>query len=312
MRYVPQRLLVSLLFALGLFVIGTPKASADGCLLDDGATGGGGVVGSDYDCIFNGGLFDVIQPHPTGTGVIDSFLRVQQNGTEEAFNSSTRPIMCDGAECDDYKTDPNFTTDLLTSAVPITTIDGQDYLTFYLDINEPTGGAQRYLTLDQLRIYGADEGGFAEYFSDDGNAATTTDGVVGANLLFDLDWGGGTNWINLDYFLVGGGSGYGDMVALIPVTQEFLDTYEYIYLYSQFGCSADCTTSGSWDPTKKYKSADGFEEWWVPAGGGGGTDPVTPVPEPGTLALVATGIAIAIRRRKRNEAGLRPMSARIP
>lgn len=296
MRYVPKRLLIGLVFATGILLFGAPDASADGCLLDNG---------SGYDCAYNGGLFDVVQPHPTGTGVIDSFLRVQQNGTEEAFNSDARPITCDGAGCDDYKTDPNFTTDLLTADVPIYTDPntGQLYLTFYLDINEPTGNTQRYLTLDQLTIYGASEGGLNTYTSgateqNPGTISSSTTGTT-ADLLFDLD-SGQDNWINLDYFLVGGGSGYGDMLAYIPVTQAFLDSHEYIYLYSQFGCTSavtNCTTSGGFSATKRYKSADGFEEWWVPSNGGGGTGPSSPVPEPGTLALLATGLAVAGRKR---------------
>src|SRR5689334_18753192 len=107
-----RRLLPSLLFTascvLGFSVFSASSASAAGCDLYDAAS----------SCVFNGGVFNVVGPHPTGTGVIDSFLRLQQAGGEEGFNTGARPMSCDGRTCDDL-TDPNFTRNLLSSAVPI-------------------------------------------------------------------------------------------------------------------------------------------------------------------------------------------------
>src|SRR6476660_8264052 len=133
------RFIGGLAIMLGLVA---PRAWASGCNL----------YTSSASCTFNNGVFNVVGPHPTGTGVIDSFLRVQQKGAEEGFNTGARPMTCDTRTCDD-KTDPNFTRNLLSSTVPVVNIGGTDYRAFYLDINESAGGSQNYLTLDQVEIY---------------------------------------------------------------------------------------------------------------------------------------------------------------
>ena len=136
-----RRITVALGLAAGVLFFAA-DASASGCNL----------YTSGSSCTFNGGVFNVVGPHPTGTGVIDSFLRVQQKGAEEGFNTGARPMTCDTRTCDD-KTDPNFTQNLLSSTVPIVNIGGTDYRAFYLDINEPAERSQNYLTLDQVEIY---------------------------------------------------------------------------------------------------------------------------------------------------------------
>src|SRR5262245_24901908 len=86
MRQSCRRLIFTLGFAVILSVLSAPKAFASGCNLDTVTTG------SNYLCTAfgSGALFQVVQPHPTGTGVIDSFLRVQMNGTEQGFNTDYR------------------------------------------------------------------------------------------------------------------------------------------------------------------------------------------------------------------------------
>src|SRR5438876_10749791 len=110
MNYFVRRIMVVLGFA-AVVVFLTTDASASGCNLYTNSS----------SCTFNAGVFNVVGPHPTGTGVIDSFLRVQQKGAEEGFNTAARPMLCDGRTCDD-KTDPNFTRDLLSSSVPVVNI----------------------------------------------------------------------------------------------------------------------------------------------------------------------------------------------
>src|SRR5881227_1667240 len=113
MKSISRRLLIGAGLALVALLITAPRAAASDCDL----------YATTDSCLFNGGIYDVVGPHPTGTGVIQSFLRVQQKGTEEGFNTNARPMLCDGRTCDD-KTDPNFTRNLLTSAVPIVNING--------------------------------------------------------------------------------------------------------------------------------------------------------------------------------------------
>lgn len=293
MERVGRRLLVTvgMVIALGLVA---PRAWASGCNL----------YASSSTCAFNGGVYNVVGPHPTGTGVIDSFLRVQQKGAEEGFNTSARPMMCDGRVCDD-KTDPNFTRDLLSSSVPIVTINGTQYRAFYLDINEPAGGGQNYLTLDQVEIFVSNTAGLSSHTS----VAPGYGALAGATKVYDMETGSGDNWVNLDYLLVGGGSGYGDMVLYVPNSVAF-STNQYVYLYSEFGCGGTFTASlacGS-GSNKKYQSQAGFEEWWVP--GSTTTVGTSAVPEPGTLLLFGSGlIGVAKHYRRRRSAAkfLRPV-----
>jgi hypothetical protein len=271
-----RRLTIALGFATAVLLF-TTDASASGCNLYQTTS----------SCTYNAGIFNVVGPHPTGTGVIDSFLRVQQKGAEEGFNTSARPMLCDGRTCDD-KTDPNFTRDLLSASVPIVNINGTDYRAFYLDINEPANSGPNYLTLDQVEIYVSNSAGLTTHISGSPGYGTLT----GATKVYDMETGSGDNWVNLDYLLVGGGSGYGDMVLYIPDSVAF-QSNQYVYLYSEFGCGGAFVASLSCG-NKKYASQAGFEEWWVP--GSNTTTGTSTVPEPASLLLCGTGLLFVAKR----------------
>jgi hypothetical protein len=278
MRNMARRLLITAGFAV-VFGLTAPHAWASGCDLYTLSS----------SCAFNGGVFNVVGPQPTGTGTINSFLRVQQKGAEEGFNTGFRPMACDGRTCDD-KTDPNYTRNLLSSAVP--TQNG--FRQFFLDINEPgtVTGNQNLLTLDKLEVYVSN--------SPDLNTHTTgvPDSLTGATQVYDMETGNTDNWVNLDYNLVGGGSGKGDMVLFVPDSPLFTSN-SYVYLYSEFGCGATFTASMSCGngANTKYQSQAGFEEWWVASANNTTTTPG--VPEPATLLLCGTGLMLARRYRRR-------------
>jgi len=280
------RLLRRICVALGLaasVLFFTTDASASGCNL----------YVSSSTCTYNTGVFNVVGPHPTGTGVIDSFLRVQQNGAEEGFNTGARPMYCDGRVCDD-KTDPNFTRNLLSSSVPIVNINGTDYRAFYLDINEPAGSTQNYLTLDAVEIYVSNTANLTTHTTTGSPSFGT---LTGASKVYDLDSGSTDNWINLDYLLVGGGSGWGDMVLYVPNSVAF-STNQYVYLYSEFGCGGTFTASLSCGngSNRKYASQAGFEEWWVPGSTTTTTTGTATAPEPASLLLCGTGLLFVAKR----------------
>jgi len=179
-----------------------------------------------------GGRFQQYDAQPTGTGQIDSFLRIQgrsaQSATQAGFNTSARPL-----QFQENKS-PQFTRDLLTGDVPVVTINGVRYREFLLDINQKA--SQPLLSLDQLKVFVADAGGRTGY-----DAATGT--LSGLAPVYDLD-ATGDNRVVLDYRL-NHGSGSGDMLFHVP--EAVLAGGAYVYVYSKFG--------------EQYASNAGFQEW---------------------------------------------------
>src|SRR5262252_9181811 len=43
----------------------------------------------------NGAIFDQSDAHPTGSGVIQSFVRIQGTGVEQGYNTDARPLQLD-------------------------------------------------------------------------------------------------------------------------------------------------------------------------------------------------------------------------
>ena len=229
------------------------------------------VAGSTCQPFAGGAIYSQVLPQPTGTGYVDPFLRLQNNGNEKGYNTSADYIAGGGMDFQtgyDQKDPLNYTHDLLLSEVPIVnkTVNGvtSAYREFLLDINEPSGGSQELLSLDELQIFLSPVGmlgvqGQSEYDPTGNGGKGTLDGL---NAIYDLDTGG-NNYILLNYAL-GSGSGSGDMVVYIPnslFTQP--GNPQYVYLYSQFGLTTYSPCNNG------CKSGDGFEEWWVqlPSGG---------------------------------------------
>lgn len=188
----------------------------------------------------------------------------------------------------DEKTDLTYTHNLTTGEVPVVTNpDGLtgNYREFFLDINEEATSPESLLTLDQVKIFVSNTPSIT-----DGYSATGGGTLAGATKVYDLDTATKDNFVNLDYTLVGGGSGSGDMVLYVP--DAGFSGYQYIYLYSQFGCvpgSGGVCGTGS---NTKYQSGAGFEEWWTLSPDA----PPPPVPEPTTLLLFGSGLVAAVRR----------------
>lgn len=250
-------------FIPAIAAIGLAVASpmANGTVVD--------LTGNNDSGTANGAQFNFADVQPTGTGVIQPFLRVQADSTEQGYNTSGGTPFDDKAG--PWTHDLQF-SDLQTSTV---TINGTAYFQLLLDVDEP-GGNKSLISLDRLEFYTSATG-----------SKTTTDVPSLGTLRWSLD-GAGESHVLLDASR-NHGSGSGDMYAYIPVSSfAGVSTADFIYMFSRFGdqVSADGTTEG------------GFEEWSLVSN-------MTAVPEVASLfPIVGLVVSVActhiLRRRSRH------------
>ena len=222
-------------------------------------------------------IFQFTDQQPTGTGVIDPFLTIQADGTEQGYNTSGSPAPFD------VKRQPQYTHDIQFSDLQATTVmlNGTAYFQILLDVNEPNG-AKSIIKLYELQIYTSPLG-----------SQTTTNVATLGTLRYDLD-GSGDSQVVIDAGR-NHGSGSGDVNIFIPVS-AFAGTApsDYIYVYALF---SEGNLKSNPDGTQ-----GGFEEFAL-------VNNITPVPEMSALfpivgLMVAVGSTHVLRRRRMAKASV--------
>lgn len=262
--------------------------------LDLTTAGATGAIGA--------GTYTQVGPQPTGTGYINSFVRISAANQDlvQGYNTTVNNVF-DNVSSDQF--DHEITVgqvgllNIGTIATPI------NVMRFLLDINQT--GADPLLNLDEVQI-------FISTVANQSIESFTGTGLVdlaSSFLVYRMDDAANDNKVTLNYSLETG-SGSGDMI--LDITEASLNAAfaaaglvtnaaknaAFIYLYSSFGSAPN-------------NNNDGFEEWAHAVGGAIGEPPCVPtplnpcgpvdIPEPGSIALVGLGLVgagIATRRRR--------------
>ena len=170
---------------------------------------------------------------PTGSGIFESFLRVQKDDVEKGYNTDYRPLQFD------ENSSAQFTRSFKLADVPQVKIGETIYREFQLDINQQSSSdPEWYISLDKFQVWLTDNPNLHGY-------DTSTWGFPsGAVKVYDL----GDNSIKLDY-RTNPGSGKRDYRVLVPESMFAGKTGEYVVLFTQNGAT--------------FEANDGYEEWGV-------------------------------------------------
>lgn len=230
-------LLIAAVLFLGL------SASAQATLVDLTVDESGGPI--------NGAYFVRYDDKFAGRGVFPTFLSMQHDGGSDfsaGYNTDYRYKGGDKTEFQADSATPHNHSVSLSSLSVVDYLGLGSFYAFTLDADQT--GVIPYLTLADLEIYQTNDPNLHDY-------ATSFPSPV-----YDL---GNGNSVLVDWRISGGGSGWADMVALIPVG-AFDPDLEFVVLYSEF--------TGDNDGPQEWSY---FEESFK-------------VPEPSSMLLIGFGL----------------------
>lgn len=270
--------IASLVLAMAFAAAFSMNAGASSLTINLSGVGGGTATLSGGTS--TGTILDATSaPTTVGTGVIDSFDRVQNNGTEQGYDTNASGV-------DDNKAG-GFTHIITIASLDTGTHPG--YVTFLLDINQ-TSQNGNILSVDDIKLFTGTNSALATTPLPSGAGVTKIWDLQDATSCSAQSPAGscsaiaGTNHIILNYNNnEGSGNGF-DMFLEVPISVfNGISPGTYLYLYSSFGA-----VNGD-------SANDGFEEWAQFNAVG-----QTGAPEPGTLVMFGSGligIAGILRRR---------------
>jgi uncharacterized repeat protein (TIGR01451 family) len=182
------------------------------------------------------------QDQASGTGLFDPFVRLQNDTTEQGYNT-------DGTVEFDTKTG-QWTHAIKASAIPIVDCDleGPGTATcweLFVDINDANNA--KYIALTDLEIYFATGPGAATL-----TGYPFTSPPAGTTVTKEYDFSG-----EIQIHDVNQGSGRGDLLYLVPTDGHPFTADTYFVLYSKWGSSTVAPD------LKTFASDGGFEEWKV-------------------------------------------------
>ena len=220
----------------------------------------------------NGAIFTTNFQQPAGTGVIDPFLTIQNNPTEQGYNGTNGNF--------DTKRVPQWNHPLTLGDLGQVTLNGSMYYEFVVDVNEPNHDSKSPISLNMLSVW---------------TSATAQNSTsVGTNGLFNGSLGtlryemSPTLGVNQVLYNDGNsGSGQADIAIYIPVSFfAGASATDNLYMYQAWG--------------NTLNSQGGYEETYAVLG----STPLTTVPETSTVLPLAAilGLVFAgpcMRRRNR-------------
>jgi len=177
----------------------------------------------------SGTIHGAIFTQAAGTGPINSFLRVDADGTEQEYNTDARPVQFD------TRANRAVTHALALADVPVVTVGGVAYREFVLDVNQRTRNPQ--ISLDELQVFVGNTATLHNYNQSTGK-------LGGQTAVYSLDAPRDNNWVKLN---ANKGNADGDMQLLVP--DAVFGGAKYVYLFSRFG--------------DHFAANGGVEEWGV-------------------------------------------------